>query len=85
MPSRQARSITSSNFLTSLPSSSCVFAYNKNFQELQVAPADETISKNRSEFVDNIESPSRYKVFTFDYLVKRLIDYGEEQGHNRVR
>lgn len=85
MPSRQARSITSSNFLASLPSSSCVYAYNKNFQELQVAPADDTISKNRSEFVDNIDSASRYKVFTFDYLIKRLIDYGEEQGHNRVR
>lgn len=43
-----------------------------------MAPADDTVSKNRSEFVDIIDSPSRYKVFTFDYLIKRLIDYGEE-------
>jgi hypothetical protein len=62
-----------------------VYAYNKNYQELQVAPADDTTSKNRSEFVDSSDTPSRYKVFTFDYLIKRLLDYGEEQGQSRVR
>lgn len=57
-----------------------MYAYNKNFQELQMALADDTTSKNRSEFVDSSDSPSRYKVFTFDYLIKRLLDYGEEHG-----
>lgn len=31
------------------------------------------------------EQRTRYKVFTFDYLIKHLLDYGEEQGEARVR
>ena len=46
-------------------------------------PSDEkTVSGPTSE---NSDTPGRYKVFTIDYLIKRLLDYGEDQGESRVR
>ena len=64
---------------------SCVFAYNKNYQELalfggkQVRPSS-SASKNINAIV---ESEQKYKVFTLDFVLKRLLDYGEEKGEAR--
>lgn len=54
-----------------------MYAYNKNFQDLGTQPDEK---QN-----DETESVGRYKVFTFDYMVKHLIDYGEEQSEARIR
>jgi hypothetical protein len=27
----------------------------------------------------------KFKVFTFEYLIKHILDYGEDQGESRVR
>lgn len=34
---------------------------------------------------DDGDSGIRYKVFTLDYIFKKLIDYGEDQAEARVR
>jgi hypothetical protein len=33
----------------------------------------------------DLDPATKFKVFTFDYLIKHLLDYGEEQGESRVR
>lgn len=61
-----------------------MFAFNKNYEELmskkkflkllEVANAD-----NDPEAIKNALQ-ARFKVFTFDYVIKKVIDYGEEMG-----
>ena len=61
-----------------------MFAYNRNYQEL-IIPVEDG-SKNSGGKSDFLESDShRYKVFTFEFLIKKILDYGEDQGHTRVR
>ena len=64
-----------------------MFAYNRNYEELQAPPppSDDNMSKDASEFIEGDTLSNRYKVFPVDYLIKRLLDYGEEQGQSRVR
>lgn len=62
----------------------CVFSYNKNYQEI---PYDETEGKS-SESSDSEEVQFRqthYKVFTFDFLFKKVLEYCEDQANNRIR
>lgn len=65
-----------------------MFAYNKNYEELmsrrkflkllEAAHADEDPEAVRAAM------QARFKVFTFDYVIKKLIDYGEELGKQLV-
>lgn len=64
-----------------------MYAYNRNYQELMPAPDDKASADGAAQANTSVAlDPSiRYKVFTFDYLIKHLIDYGEDQGESRVR
>jgi hypothetical protein len=33
----------------------------------------------------NSDYEERYRVFTFDYIFRKVIDYGEEQAEARIR
>lgn len=65
-----------------------MFVYNKNYEELmskrkflkllEMAQAD-----NDPEAVKQAES-ARFRVFTIDYIIKKVIDYGEEMGKELV-
>jgi hypothetical protein len=55
-----------------------VFAYNKNYQEGAKGGNYDKVSDINSE-IDKV------KVFTLDFVIKKLIDYGEDQAESRVR
>ena len=59
-----------------------MFAYNKNYQELQKQPGMTPFNKDSES---NSETGSKVKVFTLDFVIKKLIDYGEDQAEARVR
>jgi hypothetical protein len=48
----------------------CVFAYNKNYEEIE--------ENEDSDSFDSEAEDHRYKIFTLDFLFKRIIDYCED-------
>ena len=64
-----------------------MFAYNRNYTEVSNSgEGDKEQPRTNVPTSENNESDgNRYKVFTLEYLIKRLLDYGEEQGEARVR
>lgn len=60
-----------------------MFAYNKNYQEIQNSKSFNVFSDRNSNSggSDNIQ----YKTFTLDYIFKKLVDFGEDQAVNRIK
>jgi hypothetical protein len=63
---------------------SCVFAFNKNYQEITTfggkgGPGYDKISGAGSDLM------SKYRVYTLDFIFKKIIDYGEELAEARIR
>ncbi len=57
----------------------CIFAYNKNYQDI-------TKKVSAKEIESSADPDGRvYKTFTLDLVFKKLIDYGEDQAQARVR
>lgn len=61
-----------------------MFAFNRNFEELMskrkfLKLLELAEAENDPEAVKQAES-ARFKVFTLDYIIKKLIDYGDEMG-----
>ena len=59
-----------------------MFAYNKNYQDMQPPSEDLAISARKD--AENISS-QRFKVFTMNYLIRQTLDFGEDEGESRVR
>ena len=59
-----------------------MFAYNKNYAE--IIPGEENTSPEKDDFGIS-EIPSKYKVFTMEYIIKQTLDFGEDEGESRVR
>jgi hypothetical protein len=62
-----------------------MFVYNKNFEELmskrkfmKLMEAAMAQSEQDPEAIKNAQG-ARFKVFTVDYIIKKIIDYGEEK------
>jgi hypothetical protein len=61
-----------------------MFGFNKNYEELMSKRKFQKILEAASADNDPeaimAAAGVRFKVFTFDYIIKKLIDYGEEMG-----
>ena len=61
-----------------------MFAFNKNYEELMSKRKFQKILESASLHNDpeaiRAAAGARFKVFTFDYIIKKNIDYGEEMG-----
>ena len=67
-----------------------MFVYNKNFEELmskrkfmKLMEAAMAQSEHHPEDIKNAQG-ARFKVFTVDYIIKKIIDYGEEKVNELV-
>jgi hypothetical protein len=56
----------------------CVFAYNKNYEEL----SDDSSSSDDESIGDE---DTKYLTFTFDFLFKKVLEFCEDQATNRIR
>lgn len=59
-----------------------MFAYNKNYQEYQKMGQYNGFEKISNSGDSDI---AKYKVFTLDFVFKKIIDYGEDQAEGRIR
>ncbi len=64
--------------------------YNKNYEELmskrkfmKLMEAAMAQSEQDPEAIKNAQG-ARFKVFTIDYIIKKIIDYGEERVNELV-
>jgi hypothetical protein len=63
-----------------------MFVYNKNYEELMSKRKFEKLVQAALSSTDNDPdavkalSGARFKVFTLDYVIKKVLDYGEEKG-----
>ena len=64
--------------------------YNKNYEELmskrkfmKLMEAAMVQSEQDPEAIKNAQG-ARFKVFTIDYIIKKIIDYGEERVNELV-
>jgi hypothetical protein len=67
-----------------------MFVYNKNYEELmslrkfqKLMEAALQNSDHDPEAIKNAQG-ARFKVFTVDYVIKKIIDYGEEKVNELV-
>jgi hypothetical protein len=67
-----------------------MFVYNRNYEELmskrkfdKLVQAALKSSDNDPDAVSAL-SGARFKVFTLDYVIKKVLDYGEEKGPELV-
>jgi hypothetical protein len=65
-----------------------MFSFNKNYEELISKRKfqkllEEANADNDPEAMREATA-ARFKVFTFDYVIKKIIDYGEELGKKMV-
>jgi len=67
-----------------------MFVYNKNYEELmskrkfeKLVQAALSSSDNDPDAVKAL-SGARFKVFTLDYIIKKVLDYAEEKGPEMV-
>jgi hypothetical protein len=61
-----------------------MFAFNRNYEELMskrkvIKLLEVAKQENDPDAIKQAES-ARFKVFTIDYIIKKIIDYGEEMG-----
>ena len=59
-----------------------MFAYNKNYQDMQ--PSSDDLAISARKVAENISS-QRYKVFTMEHVIRQTLDFGEDEGESRVR
>lgn len=62
---------------------SCLFAYNKNYQEIALAKGLNVFSDKNS--LDGSDSAVHYKTFTFDFMFKKFLDFGEDMAVSRIK
>ena len=61
-----------------------MFAFNKNYEELMSKKKFQKLLESDDPEAIKAAAGARFKVFTFDYIIKKNIDYGEEMGKQLV-
>jgi hypothetical protein len=61
-----------------------VFAYNKNFEEVDGDEYDDDEDEDLHS-LENEEDQRKFITFTFDFLFKKILEYCEDQSTNRIR
>ncbi len=64
-----------------------MFVYNKNYEELMSKRKFEKLLASANQDGTDIKqlANARFKVFTIDYVIKKILDYGEEKGIELVQ
>lgn len=67
----------------------CVYAFNQNYeyvgeQKEEKSSGDES-SENKEAMEEEEDESSHYKVFTYDYLIKQILENCEDEAAQRIK
>lgn len=61
-----------------------VFAFNKNYEQHFDNDSDSEVPQEE-DFLNQVEQPKKYTVFTFDWLFKNVIEFCQDDADQRIR